>query len=207
MTAVRPLGRSVGEDGGVSEDREPRPISYAEFGERFFVHAVTESRIVDALRSIAGEPIRFGPIGAGPGKLAKVSADGTVGVASAVEVPSDLVAFRLAIPVDLELSIAIGPDHSRYHADVEVGLHLTARAFHQLRVLIDVERPTSKDVTLDLKADGVRADLLGRVAGIDREIRRFIAKYVGREIDKPHIREARDIDVAARIDGAYGGAP
>jgi len=185
------------------QDREPPAISYAEFGERFFVEAVTEARIVNALRSIAGEPISFGPIGAGPGKLAKVSANGTVGVASAEELPGDLVTFRLVIPVDLDLKIDIGPDHSRYHADVEVGLRLTARAVEHLRVLIDVEPPTSKDVTLDLKADGVRADLLGRVAGMDREIRRFIAKYVGREIDKPHIREARNIDVAARINGAY----
>jgi hypothetical protein len=204
---MRRLCRSVGEDGRVSEEREPRPISYAEFGERFFVEAVTEARIVNALRSIAGEPISFGPIGAGPGKIAKVSADGQVGLAAAEELPGELVTFRLAIPVDLRLRIDIGPDHSRYQADVEVGLRLTARAVHHLRVLIDVEPPTSKDVQLALKADGVRADLLGRVAGVDREIRRFIAKYVGREIEKPHIRDARDIDVAARINGAYRGAP
>jgi hypothetical protein len=30
-----------------------------------------------------------------------------------------------------------------------------------------------------------------------------VARYVTREIDKPHIRKARDIDVAARIDGAW----
>jgi len=189
----------------VSEEPAPEPISYAEFGERFFFHAVTESRIVGALRGLAGEPIAFGPIGAGPGRIAKVSASGTVGEAGADPMPGDLVAFRLRIPVDLALEIALGPDHSRYKADVEVGIDIRALAVDQLRVLIDVTPPTSKDVTLDLKAEGVRADILGRVAGVDREIRRFIAKYVGREIDKPHIREARDIDVAARIDGAYKG--
>ena len=187
------------------EEPAPKPISYAEFGQRFFLHAVTEGRIVGALRGLAGEPIVFGPIGAGPGRIAKVSASGTVGEAGADPMPGDLVAFRLRIPVDLALEIALGPDHSRYKADVEVGIDIRALAVDELRVLIDVTPPTSKDVTLDLKADGVRADILGRVAGIDREIRRFIAKYVAREIDKPHIREARDIDVAARIDGAYKG--
>jgi len=190
---------------GEPEQPTGTPITYAEFGERFFLHAVTEGRIVRALRGIAGEPIKFGPIGAGPGRIAKVSASGTVGEAGADPVPGDLVAFRLRIPVDLALEIALGPDHSRYKADVEVGIDIRALAVDQLRVLIDVTPPTSKDVELDLRADGVRADILGRVAGIDREIRRFIAKYVGREIDKPHIREARDIDVAARIDGAYNG--
>ena len=72
-------------------------------------------------------------------------------------------------------------------------------------MIIDIEPPTSRDVTVDLKADGMRADLFGRLAGVDREIRRFVARYVTREIDKPHIRAARDIDVAARIDGAWKG--
>lgn len=190
---------------GAPEPDAGEPITYAEFGERFFLHAVTEGRIVGALRGIAGEPITFGPIGAGPGKIAKVSANGTVGEAAADPIPGDLVAFRLRIPVDLTLEIALGPDRSRYQGDVEVGIDIRALAVDQLRVLIDVTPPTSKDVTLELRADGVRADILGRVAGIDREIRRFIAKYVAREIDKPHIREARDIDVAARIAGAYKG--
>ena len=54
-----------------------------------------------------------------------------------------------------------------------------------------------------MEAEGLRAAVLQRVAGIEREIGRFVAKYVGRELDKPHIRKARDIDVAARIDGAW----
>ena len=72
----------------MSQD-EPSPgsgerISYGEFGERFFAHAVTEERIVGALRGIAGDRIEFGPIGAGPGKFAKVSAEGEFGLASAM---------------------------------------------------------------------------------------------------------------------------
>lgn len=69
--------------------------------------------------------------------------------------------------------------------------------------MIDIDPPTWPDVTVAVDADGVRAEVLRRVPGIDREIGRFVARYVAREIDKPHIRAARDIDVAARIDGAW----
>ena len=57
------------------DDRVP----YAVFGERFFEHAVTEERIVGGFDGLAGNKIEFGPIGAGPGKLAKVRAEGTFG--------------------------------------------------------------------------------------------------------------------------------
>lgn len=182
-------------------------ISYAVFGERFFVHAVTEERIVGALRGLAGDKIEFGPIGAGPGKIAKVSAVGELGLASAAPMPGDLVAFVLTIPVALDLTIVLGPDQHIFHAALEVSLDLTAQAADPLRVVIDVETPTSRNVTVKLEAEGVRAEVLSRVAGIDREIRRFVAKYVAREIDKPHIRRARDIDVAARIDSAWKPQP
>jgi hypothetical protein len=70
-------------------------------------------------------------------------------------------------------------------------------------VVIDVDTPTWRDVTVAIEAEGLRAAVLQRVAGMDREIGRFVAKFVARELDKPHIRAARDIDVAARIDGAW----
>ncbi len=113
------------------------------------------------------------------------------------------MAFRLSIPVTLDLRIDLGLETHTFHATIDVGLTLTARAAEPLRVVIDIDPPTWRDVTVEVDADGVRAEVIRRVAGIDREIGRFVAKYVAREIDKPHIRKARDIDVAARIDGAW----
>ncbi len=57
-------------------------------------------------------------------------------------------------------------------------------------------------MTVTVEAVGLRASVLQKAAGIDAEIRRFVARFVAKELDKPHIREARDIDVAARIDHA-----
>lgn len=180
-------------------------ISYEEFGSAFFEHAVTEERILAAVDGIAGDPIEFGPIGAGPGKLARVRAKGELGEAGARRLPGELVAFRLSIPVALRLHVDLGVDQHHFHAKVRVGLTLTARAAAPLRVVIHIEEPTRKDVTVDVEASSRRATLLQIVAGVDREIARFVARYVAREIEKPHVRGARDIDVAARIDGAWSG--
>lgn len=190
------------EDARVSEPADDR-IAYEEFGARFFRHAVTAERIVAGLRGLAGERIEFGPIGAGPGKMAKVSAEGEFGTPAAERVGGELVAFRLSIPVELDLLIDLGVDRHKFHAAIEVGLDLAARAADPLRIVIDVKPPTASDVTVNVEASGLRASVLQRVAGVDEEIRRFVARYVARELDKPHIVAARDIDVAARIDGAW----
>jgi len=181
-------------------------VPYAVFGERFFEHAVTEGRILGALDGLAGDKIEFGPIGAGPGKLAKVRADGTFGQASAERLSGEEISFRLTIPVALDLEIEL-VDRNRFDVAVTVGLTLVARAAEPLRVVIDIDHPTEADVTVEVEAEGIRASVLQRVGGIDREIGRFVARYIRRELDKPHIVAARDIDVAARIDGALTRKP
>jgi hypothetical protein len=184
------------------DDRVP----YAVFGERFFEHAVTEERIVGGFDGLAGNKIEFGPIGAGPGKLAKVRAEGTFGQASAERLPGNEISFRLSIPVALDLFIEL-VDRHRFDVAVKVGLTLVARAAEPLRVVIDIDEPNEKDVEVEVEAEGIRASVLQRVGGIDREIARFVARYVRRELEKPHIVAARDIDVAARIDGAMTRKP
>jgi hypothetical protein len=48
-----------------------------------------------------------------------------------------------------------------------------------------------------------RGQLLRILASVDHEIRRFVARYVAREIRKPHIAAVREIDVATRLDAAW----
>jgi hypothetical protein len=180
-------------------------ISYAEFGAGFFEHAVSKERVLSALSGLAGDPINFGPIGVGPGRLAQVKANGQVGQPSAVRLQGEEVAFLLSIPVELDLQIyLLGEKHS-FHASIGVTLTLTARAARPLCIVIDINEPRTRDVVVSIEADGLRATVLRYVGGIDREIARFVAKYVGREIDKPRIQAARLIDVAARIDQAWAG--
>jgi hypothetical protein len=178
-------------------------ISYAEFGATFFRLAVTEERILAALEGLAGDKIEFGPVGVGPGKFARVKATGEVGRASVSPAGIGEVAFILQIPVALDLHIDLGVDQQSFKAKVIVSLRLTARAAPPLRVVIDIEEPTARDVTVQVAAASTRGAVLQLLAGIDRELKRFVARFVATEIEKPHIREARDIDVASRIEGAW----
>jgi hypothetical protein len=180
-------------------------MSYASFGARFFEHAVTEARILSAVSGLAGDKVEFGPIGAGPGKIARVRAEGEVGEASVRRLDGDEVAFRLSIPVALDLEIDLVVDQHRFRAAVTVNLTLTARAAEPLRVVIDIDTPTGRDVAVAIEAEGLRATVLQYISGMDREIGRFVAKYVARELDQPDIRAARDIDVGSRIDQSWKG--
>ncbi len=42
-----------------------------------------------------------------------------------------------------------------------------------------------------MQAEGIRASIMQRVANVEGELRRFVARYVAREVTKPHIALAR----------------
>jgi hypothetical protein len=187
----------------VSEESEY--CTYEEFGELFFRAAVTEDRILGAVDAFAGQPIDFGPMGVGPGRIAQVTAKGQIGEAQATELPGVPIAYRLVVPVELDFTVNLQVEKERFHASVEVPLTVKAHATRDLRILVDVTPPNPDELELELQADGLRASLLKRIANIDGELRRFVAKYVARELEKPHIVATREIDVGVSIDVAWAG--
>lgn len=197
----------MGDDPGVPEPAPPAFVPYATFGERFFELVVTEERLTAAVGTLAGDPIAFGPIAAGPAGLARVRAAGEIGTATAVRLDGELVRFRLLVPVSLGLEIGLGGDVHRFRATLDVMLTLTARAAEPLRIVIDLDPPTAADVALHVEAGSRRATLLQRMSGLDRELASFVAKFVAREIDKPKARAMRDMDVLAQIDAAMPPPP
>ena len=90
-----------------------------------------------------------------------------------------------------------------FHAQLLVPLTLTAHALAGVRVYVEITPPRSSEVQVQVQADGLRASIMQRVANIEGELRRFVARYVARELTKPHIEGARMIDVAAAIDRAW----
>ncbi|MBF6226376.1 hypothetical protein IU470_14845 [Nocardia abscessus] len=178
-------------------------ISYAEFGRRFLEYAASEERISGAFDQLTGTAFDFGPIGVGPGRLAKVTAEVQLGSARLRRHDDDTIAFELIIPLDLDLLLDLAVDRHRFHAEGTVHLHLTVRTAGPLRVVIDIADPRPDDVRVDVAAATKRGQLLRILASVDHEIRRFVARYISAEIRKPHIAAVRDIDVARRLDEAW----
>lgn len=178
-------------------------ISYAEFGQRFFARAVTEERILAGVNTLAGQPIDVGPMGVGPGRIAKVTAKGSIGQATAVPVAGDTISFRVTLPVTLVFDVHLQVDTHRFHADLEVPLLLSALAADELQIFIDIAPPLPNQVKIKLRAEGLRASMLNKLVGVEGELQRFVAKYVGREVQKPPIMKARTIDVGKAIEGAW----
>ena len=190
-------------------------VSYEQWGADFFAEAVSGERILAAVNGIAGQPIDFGPIGVGPGKIVKVRAYGAIGAATAERLDGREaeprgsgatgrpIAYRVDLPVDLSFELDLQVERHTFHAELLVPLVLRARAVEGVRVYIDITPPRSSEVQVRVRAEGIRASIMQRVANVEGELRRFVARYVAREVTKPHIEAARMIDVAAAIDRAW----
>ena len=179
-------------------------ISYSEWGARFFETAVTEERVLAGVNAMAGQKIEVGPLGVGPGRVAKVMATGEIGTATGHRTSTDPVHFDVRLPVTLQFELNLGLDVHRFNADVEVPLQMTAQAREDLAIVIDIEPPSARDVTITLKAQGLRATVTQYAANVEGELRRFIAKYVARELTGPKVAAARVIDIRAAIDRGAG---
>ena len=177
-------------------------ISYADWGEGFFHRAVTAERVLSGINVLSGQVIDVGPMGVGPGRVVKVTAKGEIGRAVGERVSHDPVSFRVQLPVSLEFAINLGVDTHRFVADITVPLVLTARARADLAIVLDVDPPSSSEVVVRLKAQGLRASITQHAANVEGELKRFVAKYVSREIEKPYVRAACLIDVSGAIDKA-----
>lgn len=175
--------------------------SYETFGRRFFEHAVTIERIKHGVSGLTGKPIEFGPLGVGPAKIAKVTAHGTIAEPTVTKLPGEEpLRFLLHIPVDLKFVVGLPATDHRFRADVEIELKLTARAAEPLRIVIEIDPPDRKSVTLKLRAEGIASTVLQLVSGMDYEVKRFLVRYISKEIDKEHIRDARDVDLVPKVD-------
>jgi hypothetical protein len=91
----------------------------------------------------------------------------------------------------------------RFDAQVLLPLRLTMELVEPLTILWHIAPPDPDDVTIEVHSDNRRAAVLQRLTGLDGELRRFIVRFVDRELEKPHVRKAMRIDLVTLIDNAW----
>lgn len=180
-------------------------MTYEEFGRKFFETAVTEERVAGAVAQIAGDEFEMGPMGQGPGKIAKVTAKVKVKEPVVTRNLADTISFAIRIPLAIDLIIDLLVDKQRFTVDGHIALRASAHAVEPLNLVIDVSRPRASDITVDVSSTSLRGEVLRIIAGVDGEIRRFISKYVAGEISNPKSQGVQTIDVAHLIDSTWEG--
>lgn len=180
-------------------------ISYEDFGRKFFEIAVTEGRVGGAIAAIAGNEFEMGPIGQGPGKIAKVTAKVRVQDPRVTRNIGETITFAIRIPLEIDMVIDLRIDKPQFMAFGEIALQATARAAEPLLLILDVEKPRARDISIHVTSMSLRAELVRILGNVDGELRRFIAAHVAGEIDSPASMKAKIIDVADRLDAAWTG--
>jgi len=180
-------------------------MTYEEFGRKFFEIAVTEDRVGGAIGAIAGSSFEMGPMGQGPGKIAKVSAKVRILDPRVSRQVGETITFAIRIPLEVNMVVDLRIDKPKFMVFGEIALRATARAAEPLLLVIDVEKPRASDISIHVTSKSLRGEVLRVVAGVDAEIRRFIAAHVAGEIDSPASKKAKIIDVADRLDAAWTG--
>ena len=178
-------------------------VTYEEFGRRFFEVAVTPERVAAAFADIAGTEFAMEPIAQGPGKIAKVSAHVKIYEPRVTRRLGDSITFIIHSPLSIDLLLDLRLDKQRFVVSGDIALRATARAAEPLLLIVDVAKPRPSDITVNVSSKSFRGEVLRILAGVDGEIRRFIAQYVADEIDRPHSQAAQVIDVAHQLDQAW----
>ena len=180
-------------------------MSYEDFGRRFFEVAVTEERVGEAIGQIAGEAFEMGPIAQGPGKLAKVTAKVRIQTPRVNRHVAEQITFSIRIPLEIDMVVDLRIDKPKFMVFGEIALRASALAAEPLLLILDVKKPRPSDISIHVTSKSLRAELLRILAGVDAEIKRFIAAHVAGEIDSPESEQAKVIDVAKELDSAWGG--
>src|ERR1700758_1453311 len=178
-------------------------VTYEECGRLFFEVAVPPDRVAAAFADIAGSEFAMEPIAQGPGGIAKVSAKVKIHEPRVTRRLGDDIPFVIHIPLSIDLLLDLRLDKQRFVVSGDIALRATARAADPLLLIVDVTKPRPSDITVNVSSKSFRGEVVRILAGVDGEIRRFIAQYVADEIDAPQSQEAQIIDVTARLNEAW----
>lgn len=179
-------------------------LDLSDFGEVFIRRVLNKERVLESIDRILGADFNLGPMGAGPGrKIATLTANGKFLPTYGEKLDGPELGFLVWLPVDVFFDLDLRVDRHRFHADVLVPLRVVLRVVEPLTIVWDITRPDPKQVQIEIRGETRRSVVLQKLAGMDGELRRFLLRFVDRELEKPHVLKARRIDVISVIDGAW----
>ncbi|MFS3127201.1 hypothetical protein ACLM5J_02240 [Nocardioides sp. Bht2] len=194
--ASSPVPPAVG-DGAARSD-------FSRFGPEFMRLILHKERVTQSIDRVLGDSFALGPIGAGPGrKFAKATATGTYKPSYGHPLEGEIPGYQIFVPVSVVFDLHLSVDSMRFMADVVLPLEVRMHLEDPLTIVWDIRPPTEQEISLQVRTDKVRSAVLQRVSGLDGELRRFIMRFVARELDKPHVQRARRIKLVELIDAAW----
>lgn len=180
-------------------------IGYAGFGENWVRRVLHRDRVLRTIEQVLGDQIVLGPIKAGPGRtFASVSVVGTFGRTRGVEIPGELLAYAIDLPVSVVFHVDLPLDRLTFTAEVLVPLVLTVHAEAPVRLRMELTTPREDQIGLTLTTDTRRGAVFRRIAGLDGELRRFLLTVLDTELAKPYVQRALHLDMEELIDQAWG---
>ena len=179
-------------------------ITYEQLGVNFITHVVTPERVAATIAHVAGDEVRVGPMNAGPGGAASVTATGILGTVTATNAwRGGPLSFDATIPIDLALDVRLAGASHRYKGMLSIALRISLRALAPVTLAFDIDPVLPEDVGVKLSADGMRAKVLQRLGGIDDEVRRAVASTVTERLGSEAAQAVRMIDVLRYVGDAW----
>lgn len=179
-------------------------ISFEELGVNFVTNVVTPERVADTIAHVAGREVKVGPMNAGPGGAASVTATGRVGKVTAVNVfRGGPLSFDATIPIDVTLTVRVAGASHRYSGKLTVPLHITLRAIAPVILRFDIDSVRPEEVGVQLSAEGLRAKVLQKIGDMDEEVRRAVAATVTERLGVPEAMAVREIDILQRVSDVW----
>lgn len=179
-------------------------ITYDQFGHLFIRRILHKDRILRTVDQVMGPTIKLGPIGAGPGRgFASISVDGQFKPCKGEEIPGELLAYRIWLPIAVDFELDLRMDKHTFHADVVVPLTLTVHVEAPVRFRWEIGVPGPDEVSISLNTATRRGAMLQKIAGMEGELRRFLIKVVRTELSKPYVQKATNLDMEDLLDRTW----
>ena len=161
-----------------------RPVAGIEVAETLSAEGKTLNGIVShedwlpTFAAIAGDQFELGPMGQGPGRIAKVTAKVTIGEPKATRQLGDTITFDIRIPLEIDLLVDLRLDKQRFNVDGEVALRATARAAEPLALVLEVAKPRPTNISVHVSTKSIRGEIVRIIGGVDAEISELARQFL-----------------------------